>query len=138
MQAPSPREIRLALERLLYDVLSPEGVRLSAKNKKFDHKKATLWARATTRLGSPKTMEKGAGKALGTRPGVFIVQLFLLPEQDIGICEELCSKIETAFRLISLGNVFCEEPATVEVGLDKEDAWYQFNVIIPFWTWVGE
>ena len=105
-------------------------------NKKFDPKKATMWARATTRLGMPRTLEKGDA-ALGTRTGVFIIQVFLLPEKDISICESLCDKIEKAFRLASLGDVHCEEPATVEVGFD-EDGWYQHNVTIPFWTWVGE
>lgn len=137
MLVPDPREIRITLERRLYDVLKSAGVKLSSRNKQFDPKGEKLWARAVSKLGRPMTLEKGEN-ALGRRPGVFLVQLFLFPDEDIALAESLCAKVEEVFRLRSIGGVHCEEPYTEDIGRDKEDAWYQFNVTIPFWTWVGE
>lgn len=137
MRAPDPREIRIALERHLFDVLKPTGVKLSARNRKFDPKTEKLWARAVCKLGRPMTLEKGEN-ALGSRPGVFIIQLFLIPGEDIALAESLCAGIEKVFRLRSLEGVHCGEPYTEDIGQDKEEAWYQFNVTVPFWTWVGE
>lgn len=137
MRALDPREIRITLEKRLYDVLKHAGIKLSARNKKFDPKKENLWSRAVCKLGRPMTLEKGE-KALGSRPGVFIIQLFLLPGEDIALAENICAEIEEVFRLRSLDGVHCGEPCTEDVGYDKEEAWYQFNVTVPFWTWVGE
>ena len=136
--AMTPREIRISLERRLYDILDPLDVPFSAPNRKFTAKKRELWARATTRLGTVETLEKGGTEALGLRNGVFIVQLFMLPDRDTAVCEHMCNDIEHGFRLASFDCLHCGEPYTEEVGLDQDDAWYQFNVTVPFWTWVGE
>lgn len=143
MRAPAPHEIRKALERRLFDVLKPAGVRMAEQNTKFDPKKENggsagiKWCRPTVKLGKPLTLEKGED-ALGTRPGVFLVQLFTTPDSGVTDLEKICENIEKTFRLKVFDDVHCEEPATVSVGADPGDAWFQMNVTIPFWTWVGE
>lgn len=143
MRAPVPHEIRKALERRLFDVLKPVGVRMAEQNTKFDPKtgnggkESIRWCRPTVKLGNPITLEKGEN-ALGTRPGVFIVQLFTTPGSGVTELEKICETVEKAFRLEVLDGVHCEEPATISVGADPGDAWFQCNVTIPFWTWVGE
>jgi hypothetical protein len=139
----SPYEIRKTLEKRLYDVVSPLGIRMSERNRKFEPKKNQdkLWVRPTIRFGNPTTLEKGE-EALGERPGVFIIQVFLGQNLGIAEAENLCAAIENAFRLKTLDGVHCGEPSTVEVGMEPGmtlgDDWYQFNVTVPFWAWVGK
>ena len=140
MSAISPREIRLALEKRLYDLLKIKEIPLSDKNKGFDPKKAKnrIWARPTTKLGKIRTIERGEGpEPLGSRVGVFIVQIFLAPGISTVLGEDLCEEVERMFRLINIEGVNCEEPYTEEIGLDSDKSWYQFNVTVPYWAWVG-
>jgi len=136
MNAPTPKDIRLALERRLFSVLQRHDIKLSQPNTAFDPKKLKMWARARTVLGKATSLEKGE-QPLGSRTGVFIAQLFLQPSSNTTSCEDICAEVEASFRLADLGDVHCEEPYTSEVGLDAEDSWYQFNVTVPFWAWVG-
>jgi hypothetical protein len=134
----NPVDIRVALEKAAYDVLSPLGVEFSAKNRKFEPKGREIWARVTARFGVTKTLELGDDAPLGIRNGNLTVQIFILPNTDVSVGEEVCVKLEEAFRHKNLECVHCGEPYTEEIGLDGDQAWFQLNVNVPFWTWIGQ
>jgi hypothetical protein len=140
MPVPDIYAIGKSLDSALYAVLFPAGVKMSERNKPFDPKKEKLklWARPTVKFGKPVTLEKGDETSLGERPGVFIVQLFTLPDIGTREAKNICVSVEVAFRLRTFDGVHCGEPYTDEVGIEAGGGWYQFNITIPFWTWIGE
>jgi hypothetical protein len=138
MIVPGIEDIRLSLEKYAYDILHGDGIAFARKNFKFEPKDYQIWSRVTARFGQTETLELGKDEPLGKRSGVFIIQIFILPNTDVGIGERLCANIEKAFRYVDLSGVHCEEPYMEEIGLDADNAWYQFNVNVPFWTWIGK
>jgi hypothetical protein len=138
VNAPSVQDIRLELEKASYDVLHPEGIEFARRGFKFETKQHEIWARVHVQLGKTDTLELGVDEPLGTRGGFLIIQVFILPNTDVGTGERICSLLESGFRYKYFGGAHCEEPYTEEVGLDSDGAWYQFNVTVPFWAWVGK
>jgi hypothetical protein len=138
VSAPALEEIRIELEKAVYDVLHPEGIEFAAQNQKFKTAERSLWSRVRVQFGKTRTLELGIDDPLGVRDGILLIQIFLLPNADIALGEHLCSILESAFRYKRVDNVHCEEPYSEESGLDEDNAWYQFNVTIPFWTWIGK
>jgi hypothetical protein len=131
-------DIRIALEKKAYDVLKPLGLTFSAKNKKFTPKGKEKWARVSVRFAQTRTLENGEDSPLGIRNGVLMIQIFIQPGVDVKVGEDICDVLEKEFRFAHVDCVNCGEPYSEEIGIDADASWYQLNVNIPFWAWIGE
>jgi hypothetical protein len=138
MNAPALDEIRITLEKVVYDVLNPEGIEFSRKGFKFETKGLPVWARVHAQFGKTETLEHGVDAPLGIRNGLLLIQIFIVPNTDVSVGERVGALLEKAFRYKDFEGIYCDDPYTEAVGMDSDDSWYQFNVTIPFWTWVGK
>lgn len=110
------------------------------------------WCRPTFVPGMSFEDEIGiTGYEVGRRTGVFIVQIFLPKDQGSGPALVAGAMLEAAYRRKDLSGVQTGEPYTNNVGEDAGQtsaegasgalnlpSWYQVNVVVPWWAWIGE
>lgn len=94
------------------------------------------WIRPTNKPGEAFPGEKGQG-GLSIRTGSYIVQCFTPDGQGAGEARDMAATIEEGFRRDGIGGVECGEVYSNEIGSDG-NGWYQVNVIVPWWAWIGE
>lgn len=110
-----------------------------AKDAVDDSGNAVPWMRPTFKPGLSFTGELGL-EGVDKRVGAYLIQVFTPDNCGAGDCLDLAGQVETAFRRKSIGGVECD-PAPYS-GDAKEDAgggpWFQCNVTVPWWAWIGE
>jgi hypothetical protein len=140
----TPNEVRAALDGHLKTSCSTTPI--AWVNLPFDPPKDAVdgsgnpvpWLRATFKPGQAVPDEMGE-QGQGHRSGVYILQVFGPEGEGPGAVLDLSGQLEALFRRKTLSGVECGEPYSTD---PKEDAgggpWFQCNVIVPWWAWVGE
>jgi len=81
-------------------------------------------------------MDDDAG--VGIRVGLLMLQIFVPGGTGMKNVGVHAGNLETAFRKKDLSGVIFGEAYTVEVGLGKDENFFQVNVYAPFHAFIGE
>lgn len=104
-------------------------------NVPFDIPQGQSWLRCSVRPGMA-TGDEAGDNGVALRSGATLVQVFTpvnTGSQDGGA---LAGQVEALFRKTTLpGSIYCEEPYTTEVGVDKDSSMYLHLVSVPWWCW---
>lgn len=128
------KDVKAALESHLAATLPTTPI--AWPNVDFEPTPGTAWVRPTTKPGEAFTAEIGTD-GLSRRTGAFIVQVFATAENGAGDALVLAATLEAAYRRRDVGGVECEEAYSNDIGNDGF-GWYQVNIVVPWWAWIGE
>ena len=96
------------------------------------------WLRPTIKMGDTFEGEKGEN-GVGLRTGVLFVDIFVGKGKGNLAALTYAEKIERLFRKKNLDNIIFDEASTNDIGVYNSDSpYYQVQVKVPFWAWVGE
>lgn len=147
----TPQAIQSALEAVLASVLPATptdwaNTDFTQPSAEYVSADGVSWCRPTFLPGESQEKEMGeTGSERDELPGVFIVQLFFPKGGGSGSALVAAATVCAAYRRKDLSGVQCGVPYPVNVGADvgqsgEVDApgWYQVNVVVPWWAWIGE
>lgn len=136
------KDVKAALEAVL--ALSLAGTPIAWPNVDFEPTPDTTWVRPVNKPGTAFEGEVGTG-GLSRRTGAFIVQIFVPSNKGSGAALAVAATLEAAFRRQSISGVECGEAYTSDVGDSGANqfqadvpGWYQVNIVVPWWAWIGE
>ena len=96
------------------------------------------WMRPTIKMGDTFEGEKGED-GIGIRTGVLFLDIFVGKDKGNRSALVYSVKLERMFRKKNLDNINFDEVSTNDIGVyDKNSPYYQIQVKVPFWAWVGE
>ena len=96
------------------------------------------WIRPTIKMGDTFEGEKGED-GVGIRTGVLFLDIFVGKGKGNRSALVYSVKLEKMFRKKNLDNINFDEASTNDIGVyDKNSPYYQVQVKVPFWAWVGE
>lgn len=130
----TPIAVKAALESFLATTLPTTPI--AWPNVDFTPDPGVLWVCPTNKPGEAFEAEVGRD-GLSRRTGAFIVQVFAPLENGSGDALEVAATVETAYRRQDIGGVECGEAYSNDIGPDGH-GWYQVNVVVPWWAWIGE
>lgn len=130
----TPQQVTAALEAQLLALFPATPIAWPGTD--YEPTGGTAWMRAVNRSGQAFAAEMGT-QALSRRTGAFIVQCFAPDGGGAGEARTMAAGVEAGFRRDGIGGVECGEAYTEDLGSDGR-GWYQCNVIVPWWAWIGE
>lgn len=96
------------------------------------------WIRPTIKMGDTFEGEKGED-GVGLRTGVLFLDVFVSKGQGNKSALTHAIKLERLFRKKNLDDIIFDEASTNDIGVyDADSPYYQVQVKVPFWAWVGE
>ena len=142
----TPSEIRETCISAIYASWTETPV--AWPNRDFDPAVAATndeWLRPIIKMGDTFEGEKGED-GVGLRTGVLFVDIFVGKGKGNKNALAYAAKIERLFRKKNLDNVIFDEASTNDIGVYSasggqtigDSPYYQVQVKVPFWAWVGE
>lgn len=130
----TPLAVKAALESHLATTLPTTPI--AWPNVDYTPDPTVLWVCPTNKPGESFEGEK-CEDGVSIRPGAFMIQVFAPLENGSGDALEMAGNLEVAFYKKTIGGVKCREPYSKDIG-DDGRGWYQVNVVVPWWAWIGE
>ena len=106
-------------------------------NKNFNPSDDDDWIRPIIKMGDTFEGEKGED-GVGIRTGILFIDIFVPKGTGNKAALTYSVKLERLFRKKNLDNINFDEAATDDKGVYKDSPYYQVQIKVPFWAWVGE